>query len=130
MSNGIDLKDALRQMLAVMEQERQALAALDLTAIMGCVENKTALCGSLSGISNDNDVKPDGSLGKLEAQLTCDLQYGYTIADWIGQELSLRIGIYNVFDTLPPATQDNNGFDATLYDPRGRMAYLKLLASY
>jgi flagellar biosynthesis/type III secretory pathway chaperone len=54
MSNGIDLKDALRQMLAVMEQERQALAALDLTAIMGCVENKTALCGKLSGVSNDN----------------------------------------------------------------------------
>lgn len=54
MSNGIDLKDALRQMLAVMEQERQALAALDLAAIMGCVEDKTALCGKLSGVSNDN----------------------------------------------------------------------------
>jgi len=54
MSNSIDLKDALRQMLAVMEQERQALAALDLTAIMGCVENKNALSTKLSGVSNDN----------------------------------------------------------------------------
>lgn len=90
----------------------------------------TVMLHYISAISNDNDVRPDGSLGRLDAQLTCDLQYGYTIADWIGKELSLRVGIYNLFDTLPPATQDNNGFDATLYDPRGRMAYLKLLASY
>lgn len=49
-----DIKEALRQMLAVMEQERQALAALDLTAIMGCVDDKSALCGKLSNVSNDN----------------------------------------------------------------------------
>lgn len=52
--NRPDLKGALRQMLAVMEQERQALAALDLTAIMGCVEEKTALCDALSNASNYN----------------------------------------------------------------------------
>ncbi|OYW44830.1 MAG: flagellar protein FlgN [Sphingomonadales bacterium 32-68-7] len=47
-------KDALRQMLAVMEQERQALAGLDLEAIMGCAADKTALCDRLSRASNDN----------------------------------------------------------------------------
>jgi iron complex outermembrane recepter protein len=90
----------------------------------------TVMLHYTSGIANDNDVQSDGQLGWLGAQLTCDLQYGYTIPDWIGKELSLRVGIYNVFDTLPPATRDNNGFETMLYDPRGRMAYLKLVASY
>lgn len=90
----------------------------------------TVMLHYTSGIANDNDVRPDGTLGQLGAQLTCDLQYGYTIPDWIGKELSLRVGIYNVFDTLPPPTQDTNGFETMLYDPRGRMAYLKLAASY
>lgn len=60
-----NIKEALRQMLAVMEQERQALAELDLTAIMGCVEDKTALCGKLANFSNDN--LDEECLGLVEA---------------------------------------------------------------
>jgi iron complex outermembrane recepter protein len=84
----------------------------------------------LSGVDNDNDVQPDGSLSRLSALLTCDLQYGYTFRDVIAKELSLRIGLYNVFDTLPPATRDLNGFDTLLYDPRGRIVYAKLVGTY
>ena len=90
----------------------------------------TVMLHYTSGIANDNDVQPDGQLGHLGAQLTCDLQYGYTIPDWIGKELTLRVGVYNVFDTLPPATRDTNGFETMLYDPRGRMAYVKLVSNY
>ena len=54
MNNPAEIKDALRQMLAVMEDERQALAALDLDAIMGCTANKTVLCDQLAKASNDN----------------------------------------------------------------------------
>ncbi len=43
----IDLRDTLRQMLAVLEDERHALAGLDVDAIMGCAVGKTALCGRL-----------------------------------------------------------------------------------
>lgn len=43
----IDLRDTLRQMLAVLEDERHALAGLDVDAIMGCAVDKTALCGRL-----------------------------------------------------------------------------------
>jgi hypothetical protein len=43
----IDLRDTLRQMLAVLEDERQALAGLDVDAIMGCAVGKNALCGRL-----------------------------------------------------------------------------------
>ncbi len=37
----------LRQMIAVLQAERQALAGLDLDAIMGCAQDKIALCGTL-----------------------------------------------------------------------------------
>ena len=53
-NNRNEIKDALRQMFAVMEQERQALAALDIDAITGARRSKTALCDLLSHASNDN----------------------------------------------------------------------------
>ncbi|OYU33135.1 flagellar protein FlgN [Novosphingobium sp. PASSN1] len=43
----IQLRDTLRQMLAVLEDERHALAGLDVDAIMGCAVDKNALCGRL-----------------------------------------------------------------------------------
>lgn len=54
MKAGVDMKETLRQMLAVMEAERQALAALDLDAIMGCAADKSSLCDRLGKASNDN----------------------------------------------------------------------------
>ncbi len=42
-----DLRDALRQMVAVLQSERQALAGLDLHGIMGCANDKQALCTRL-----------------------------------------------------------------------------------
>jgi len=42
-----DLRDALRQMLAVLEEERQALAGLDIDAIVGTTRDKDRLCGAI-----------------------------------------------------------------------------------
>jgi len=42
-----DLRDNLRQMVAVLQAERQALAGLDLDAILGCANDKRALCGRI-----------------------------------------------------------------------------------
>ncbi|WP_237449599.1 flagellar protein FlgN [Novosphingobium silvae] len=42
-----DLREALRQMLAVLEEERQALAGLDLDAIVGTTQDKNRLCGTI-----------------------------------------------------------------------------------
>ncbi|QSR16559.1 flagellar protein FlgN [Novosphingobium sp. KA1] len=42
-----ELHEALRQMLAVLECERQALAGLDLDAIVGVTQAKDRLCGTL-----------------------------------------------------------------------------------
>jgi hypothetical protein len=47
MSVQAEMRDNLRQMIAVLQAERQALAGLDLDAIMGCAHDKVALCGTL-----------------------------------------------------------------------------------
>ncbi len=47
MSENVKLKDALRQMLAVLEIERQAIAGLDLDAITAATRTKLGLCDRL-----------------------------------------------------------------------------------
>ena len=47
MSGTTAMRENLRQMIAVLQAERQALAGLDLDAIMGCAQDKVALCGTL-----------------------------------------------------------------------------------
>src|SRR4029077_5629468 len=84
----------------------------------------------LSRILDEHSARPKGSLAEMKAMITFDLQYGYTVKNWIGKQLDFRIGIYNVFDNLPPPTQDLNGYETLLYDPRGRMGYAKLVATY
>lgn len=54
-----ELREALRQMLAVLESERQALAGLDLDAIVGATQDKDRLCGAL------------GSMGEIELDDEC-----------------------------------------------------------
>ena len=42
-----ELRDLLRQMLAVLDSERQALAGLDVDGIVGCSVRKNVLCTRL-----------------------------------------------------------------------------------
>ncbi|KPH65765.1 flagellar protein FlgN [Novosphingobium aerophilum] len=49
-AGGTELREILRQMLAVLEGERQALAGLDLDAIIGATRDKDRLCGSLDAV--------------------------------------------------------------------------------
>lgn len=65
MTSRTELKDMLRQMVATMEAERQALAAMDIDAIMGCAQGKSDLCDHLSTASNDN--LDDECLSLIEA---------------------------------------------------------------
>lgn len=48
-----ELRELLRQMLAVLESERQALAGLDVDAITGCAVHKNMLCGRLDTTTAD-----------------------------------------------------------------------------
>lgn len=43
----LELRELLRQMLAVLESERHALAGLDVDQIVGCAVRKNVLCGRL-----------------------------------------------------------------------------------
>lgn len=47
------LHSALRQMLALLESERQALAALDLDAILNCSDDKLELCETIERETQD-----------------------------------------------------------------------------
>jgi iron complex outermembrane receptor protein len=84
----------------------------------------------LTSIEDDNAIGPDGSVGHLSAMFTLDAQYAYTVKDWIGKELTARIGVYNLTDQLPDQTHDLNGFETMLYDPRGAMVYAKVSALF
>jgi hypothetical protein len=60
-----DLRENLRQMVAVLQAERQALAGLDLDAIMGAATDKGALCARLEGVAPD--AIDEESRGLLDA---------------------------------------------------------------
>ncbi len=47
------LRDTLRQMLAVLQAERQALAGIDVDSIMGASVEKSGLCDLLSDAAPD-----------------------------------------------------------------------------
>lgn len=65
MSRTAQMNDALRQMLALLEGERQALAALDLERIVTCTDGKLGLCERLEAmIAEDLDEE---SVGLLDA---------------------------------------------------------------
>lgn len=48
-----DLARALGQMIAILNEERQALAGLDMDAIMGCAVDKAALCTRLETVASE-----------------------------------------------------------------------------
>lgn len=43
-----EIRETLRQMVAVLQAERQALAELDIDAVMGTASEKSAICDQLS----------------------------------------------------------------------------------
>ena len=59
-TNTATLRESLRQMLAVLEAERQALAGLDVDGVMGTANDKGRLCGALesaAGIILDDECR-------------------------------------------------------------------------
>lgn len=60
-----DLRDVLRQMVAVLQSERQALAGLDLDGIMGCAQDKQVLCTRLD--DTDTALVDEECRGLLDA---------------------------------------------------------------
>lgn len=65
MNERSDLHHDLRQMVAVLQAERQALAGLDLDGIMGAALDKRDLCGRLDRAAQEK--LDDECLGLLDA---------------------------------------------------------------
>ncbi|HLK37872.1 MAG TPA: TonB-dependent receptor [Polyangiaceae bacterium] len=85
----------------------------------------------IGSYKDDVNPRPDGSFDTISAWMTFDLQYGYTFKNWIGKELTARVGVYNLLDSDPPHVNgQTTSYDYTLHDPRGRMAYAKLIAQF
>jgi iron complex outermembrane receptor protein len=85
----------------------------------------------ISSYLDDVNPHPDGGFDTISAWVTFDAQYAYTFKDVIGQELTVRVGIYNLFDADPPKVNGlTASYDSTLHDPRGRMLYAKLIAQF
>ena len=59
----------LRQMIAVLEQERQALADMDLDALTLTIQDKDALCDELEGVAPDGIDEECRSLAETARQL-------------------------------------------------------------
>jgi hypothetical protein len=59
------IKDSLRQMLAALQDERQALAAIDVDTIMLCANQKSALVGRIA--TADMGELDDECRGMVEA---------------------------------------------------------------
>jgi hypothetical protein len=66
MTRGTELAQALRQMVAVLQAERQALAGLDLDGIMGCAVSKRGLCDAIE-VDSAEGLPDDECRGLLEA---------------------------------------------------------------
>ena len=81
----------------------------------------------LSGYDDDANADPaTGALPHIDAFTTLDLSYGYTLKDTIGQATTFRVGVLNVFDTMPPVVKVFGGYDIYTHDPRGRMIFVHL----
>jgi outer membrane receptor protein involved in Fe transport len=92
----------------------------------------TFIAHYISPLQDDNDSgRPGNYAGNIRASFTMDVQYGYTIKDWIGESLTVRVGIQNLADQAPPVvTTERWGYEPLLYDPRGRIIYGKLIAKF
>jgi iron complex outermembrane receptor protein len=87
----------------------------------------SAITHFISGMEDDVSPHLDGSFDWISTWLSLDLQYGYRIKDFIGDELAVRVGVYNIFDAAPPHVNGSAaGYEAAVHDPRGRMYYAKL----
>jgi iron complex outermembrane receptor protein len=86
----------------------------------------------MSPLDDDIDTGRMGDFTEeIDAFFTLDVMYGYTLKEFIGEELTLRVGVYNVLDQDPPLVFTAlDGFEPEAHDPRGRIFYGKLISVF
>ena len=102
MSSTAELRENLRQMIAVLQAERQALAGLDLDAIMGCAVDKRALCGTLDDCGSGSiDEECRGMLDAARRLNEVNRQVRNLIAANVASRLDALTGSPALYRTGP-----------------------------
>jgi outer membrane receptor protein involved in Fe transport len=84
----------------------------------------------IGGYDNDDDIDPDTMKpSEVDAWITFDLTYQYTLLDVVGKETLLSLGVLNLTDEDPPRVQGTS-YDLFTHDPRGRLLYAKLTQTF
>ena len=93
-----ELRETLRQMVAVLQSERQALAGLDLDAIMGTAADKSNLCGRLAGTDGEAiDAECRGLLDAARRLNEVNRQLRNLIAANVSQRLEALTGVPQLY---------------------------------
>ena len=81
----------------------------------------------ISGMTDDQNVG-----NSIPSMTTVDAQYTLQLSAF-GDSLegtSLQLGVINAFDKAPPYVMTNGGYESRTHDPRGRMVYAKVVATF
>ena len=102
MSPSLELRDNLRQMVAVLQAERQALAELDLDGIMGCATDKASLCGTLADVDHAAvDAECRGLLDAARRLNEVNRQVRNLIANNVSSRLDALTGSPALYKATP-----------------------------
>jgi hypothetical protein len=97
------LRDSLRQMLALLEGERQALAALDLERIITCADGKHSICDALDGRGTEIDEECRGLLDAVKRMNEVNRKLRNLLAANVQARLSSLTGNFAVYEAVRPA---------------------------
>lgn len=104
MTSSIDLRDTLRQMVAVLQDERQALAGMDFDGIMGCAQDKNALCGRMEDVDMEEvDAECRGLLDAARRLNEVNRQVRNLIAANVSARLDAITGSPKIYRAKTPA---------------------------
>ncbi len=98
MAASVSLSEALRQMLALLEGERQALAALDLERIVTCTDGKQQLCGTLDGRGAELDEECRGLLDAVKRMNEVNRKLRNLLAANVQSRLSALAGTAAIYE--------------------------------
>ena len=100
--NGPALRETLRQMIAVLQAERQALAALDLEGILGTAIDKRDLCGRIDpAFALDTDPETRGLIEAAKRLNEANRQVRNLLAANVGARLEALTGFRPLYSAHP-----------------------------
>ena len=92
------LRESLRQMLALLEGERLALAGLDLERILVCADGKQQFCNALDGRGAELDEECRGLLDAVKRMNEVNRKLRNLLAANVQSRLSALTGNWTVYD--------------------------------